>query len=142
MFVYFCHQVYKSHCNMEVTNYTKGERVYENYECRKTFAAVRDAMYMIEGKWKIPIISVLCFNKKRYSDILRDVEGISGKMLSRELKEMEINKLVIRTVVESQPITVEYELTEYGRNFRAVIDQLALWGIAHRDKIIDGTDKT
>lgn len=99
--------------------------------------AVHDAMDVLSGKWKISIIAVLCYhNKRRFSDILNDVQGISNKMLSKELKEMEMNKLVTRTVLETQPITVQYELTDYGQKLQTVIKQLATWGIEHRKKIV------
>lgn len=105
-------------------------------ECKKTLMAVQDAMYMLGGKWKISIVSALCFHPKRYSEILKDVKGISGKMLARELKEMEINKLVIRSVLDTQPVTVQYALTDYGQKLRPMIDTLALWGLEHREMII------
>lgn len=110
---------------------------HDSPECKKSIMAVHDAMDVLNGKWKISIIAALCFNKKRYSDLLRDVRGISGKMLSRELKELEINKLVKRTVLETQPVTVSYELTEYGQKLKEVINHLAVWGIEHRKKIIE-----
>lgn len=67
-------------------------------------------------RWKIPIISSIWhYNKRRFSDILNDIEGISNRMLSKELKELEINQLVKRTVLDTQPITVQYELTEHGK---------------------------
>jgi DNA-binding HxlR family transcriptional regulator len=104
-------------------------------ECKKSILAVHDAMYILGGKWKISIVASLLFGIKRYSDILKDVEGISGKMLSRELKEMELNQLIKRTVVDTQPVTVQYELTEYGTTVKPVIEILANWGAAHRQKI-------
>ncbi|WP_430401714.1 winged helix-turn-helix transcriptional regulator [Fluviicola sp.] len=106
-------------------------------ECKKTLMAVHDAMYMLGGKWKISIVAALCFHPKRYSDILRDVNGISGKMLSRELKEMEVNKLVKRTVLDTQPVTVQYALTAYGQKLKPMIDTLALWGLEHRQMIVE-----
>jgi DNA-binding HxlR family transcriptional regulator len=109
----------------------------KSYECKKTIMAVHDAMYMLGGKWKISIVTALCFHPKRYSDVLKDVEGISGKMLSRELKELETNKLVKRTVLDTQPVTVQYELTPYGHKLKPMIDQLALWGSEHRKMIIE-----
>ena len=112
------------------------ERELDNYECKMTIMAVHDAMDVLNGKWKISIVAALCFNKKRYSDLLRDVNGISGKMLSRELKEMELNQLIKRTVIDTQPVTVVYELTEYGQSLKLVINNLATWGIEHRKKII------
>ena len=77
------------------------------------------------------IIASLCFNTLRFTDLLREVEGISGKMLSRELKNLEENQLVTRTVLNTQPITVEYQLTEYGHTLKEVIDSLAKWGANH-----------
>jgi DNA-binding HxlR family transcriptional regulator len=109
----------------------------ETYECKKTIMAVHDAMYMLGGKWKISILTALCFHPKRYSDVLKDVKGISGKMLSRELKELETNKLIKRTVLNTQPVTVKYELTPYGQKLKPMIDQLALWGSEHRKMIVE-----
>ncbi|MGI4804143.1 MAG: winged helix-turn-helix transcriptional regulator [Janthinobacterium lividum] len=100
--------------------------------------AVHDAMDVLHGKWKISIISSICYyNERRFSDILSDVDGISNKMLSQELKELEINKLVKRTVIDTRPITVQYQLTEYGRTLQTIIDNLSDWGTAHR-KVITG----
>ncbi|MUV04980.1 transcriptional regulator [Flavobacterium rakeshii] len=99
--------------------------------------AVRDSMDVLNGKWKIPIISSICFyNKRRFSDILSDIEGISNKMLSKELKELEINKLITRTVLETQPVTVQYQLTQHGHTLRTIIDNLKDWGVKHREEII------
>jgi len=104
---------------------------------KKEIMAVHDAMDVLNGKWKISIISSICYyNKRRFSDILNDVEGISNKMLSKELKELEINKLVKRTVLDTQPISVQYQLTEYGMTLKTIINNLAEWGIAHRKVII------
>jgi DNA-binding HxlR family transcriptional regulator len=104
---------------------------------KKQIRAVHDAMDVLNGKWKISIISSVCyFNKRRFSDILQDVAGISNKMLSQELKDLEINKLLKRTVMDTQPVTVEYQLTEYGLTLKNVIDTLAEWGTEHRKVII------
>ena len=112
------------------------DTIHSPQECKKTILAVHDAMDVLNGKWKISIIATLCFSKKRYSDILRDINGISGKMLSRELKDMELNHFVKRTVLSTQPVVVEYELTEYGHSLKTVIGSLAAWGMEHRRKII------
>ncbi|QCR24870.1 transcriptional regulator [Pontibacter sp. SGAir0037] len=100
---------------------------------KKRIMAVHDAMDVLNGKWKISIISSVCYyNKRRFSDILNDVKGISNKMLSKELKELEMNKLIKRTVLDTQPVTVQYQLTEYGKTLQNIIDNLADWGIEHR----------
>ncbi|RKO72080.1 transcriptional regulator [Sphingobacterium puteale] len=104
---------------------------------RKHIMAVHDAMDVLNGKWKISIISSVCYyNKRRFSDILNDVKGISNKMLSKELKELEMNQLIKRIVLDTQPITVQYQLTEYGLTLKKIINTLAEWGIEHRRVIV------
>src|SRR5690606_14496628 len=114
-------------------------------ECKKEFEqdrkqemmAIHDAMDVLSGKWKIYIISSIChYNKRRFSDILNDVIGISNKMLSKELKELEINKLVKRTVLDTHPVTIQYELTKHGKTLQTIINNLTDWGIEHRKEII------
>jgi DNA-binding HxlR family transcriptional regulator len=106
-------------------------------ETRKKMRAVQDSMDALNGKWKISIISsICCYDKRRFSDILNDVIGISNRMLSKELKELEINQLIKRTVLDTQPIAVQYELTEHGNTLHSIINNLSDWGIAHRKKIV------
>lgn len=108
-------------------------------EHRKEIMAVHDTMDILNGKWKISIISSICYhNKRRFTDILKDVNGISNKMLSKELRDLEINKLIKRTVLDTQPVTIHYQLTEYGLTLKTIINDLAEWGIKHRKVIIDG----
>jgi DNA-binding HxlR family transcriptional regulator len=105
---------------------------------KKEIMAVHDAMDVLSGKWKISIISSICYyNTRRFSDILNDVNGISNKMLSKELKELEINQLLTRTVLNTQPITVQYKLTSYGLSLRTIINDLTEWGLEHR-KVVTG----
>lgn len=104
---------------------------------KKEMMAIHDAMHVLNGKWKIYIISSIChYNKRRFSDILNDVVGISNKMLSKELKELEINKLVERTVLDTHPVTVQYELTKHGKTLQTIIDNLTDWGFEHRKEIM------
>ena len=107
------------------------------YRNKKNIRAIHDAMGVLSGKWKILIITSLCYyNNRRFTDVLTDVHGISNKMLSKELKELEINKLVKRTVLDTQPITVQYELTEHGKSLQTIIHNLSDWGTEHRRVII------
>ena len=104
---------------------------------KKQMMAIQDSMDVLSGKWKIAIISSIClFNKRRFSDVLNDVVGISNKMLSKELKELEINKLIKRTVLDTQPITVQYELTKHGKSLQIIIQNLTDWGVQHRKVIV------
>ncbi|MBU2973762.1 winged helix-turn-helix transcriptional regulator [Zobellia sp. B3R18] len=105
-------------------------------ECSQTILAIHDVMDILNGKWKISIIACLCYKKMRYSELLREVKGISGRMLSRELKELEMNQLIIRNVLNTQPVTVEYEITEYGSTLKNLTNTIAEWGIKHRKRII------
>ncbi len=108
----------------------------EKKVCKHKIQAISDTMYVLSGKWKMHILVALYFGSKRYTDLLVDVEGISGKMLSRELKEMETNLLISRTIVDARPISVRYELTDYCVNLIPVISNLADWGTSHRKEII------
>ncbi|QES87847.1 winged helix-turn-helix transcriptional regulator [Rhizosphaericola mali] len=109
---------------------------------KKEIRAIQDAMDVLNGKWKINILSSIClYNNRRFSDILNDIEGISNRMLSKELKELEINQLIKRTVMDTQPISVSYNLTEHGKSLKTIINNLTDWGIRHRKMIIGNEDK-
>jgi len=98
---------------------------------------MRDAMDILRGKWKVQIVGTLLFGgKMRFMDLLRDVDGIAAKMLSKELQDLETHQLVKRTVKETKPITVEYEITPYGRSLETVIIEISQWGLAHRRNIM------
>jgi DNA-binding HxlR family transcriptional regulator len=98
--------------------------------------ALQDTIYVIGGKWKLPIINSLCNGNKRFRDIERSIPGITTRMLSRELKEMEANKLVKRTVTPDTPVIVEYTVTSYCRSFGDIILEMIKWGKQHRKKIM------
>lgn len=109
----------------------------DHSQCSRHMMAVQDAMDILSGKWKIMIIGSLSFGKKRFMELLRDVTGIGAKMLSKELKDLEDNQLVKRTVYDTKPVTVEYELTEYGATLQEVIGAIANWGSEHRRRIFN-----
>lgn len=100
-----------------------------------TFRAIRDAMETLNGSWKLPILLALKGGAKRFRQIAREVEGISDKMLSKELKDLEANLLVKRTVYDTFPPTVEYEITQHADTLQDVMLSLAKWGKLHRKKI-------
>lgn len=102
--------------------------------CKASLAAVGDALYAIGGKWKLRIIIALSEGEgcKRFNELQRTVEGISAKVLSNELKELEMNGFVKRTVYAQTPVIVEYELTEYSQTLENVLTSLREWGAMHR----------
>ncbi len=104
--------------------------------CQQHFRAFNDTLDVLSRKWTVAIIGHLASGKKRYLELQRIVEGIGTKMLSKELQGLEINGLVTRSVQNTKPVTVEYELTEYGRTLKPIIDAMASWGQQHRARII------
>ena len=104
-------------------------------KCQSSLDAVQDALYVLHGKWKLPIIIALSEGRKRFGEIQKAVKGIAPKVLSSELKTMELNGFVNRHVHNEFPVLVEYELTEYSNTLEHVIVSLRDWGIQHKDKI-------
>jgi DNA-binding HxlR family transcriptional regulator len=110
-------------------------------ECVKMLLPVKDALEILSGKWKLQIILSLSFGKKRFKQIQREIPGLTPKMLSKELKDLEANQLVDRQVFDTLPVSVEYELTNYGRTLRPLIGELHKWGDKHRKRIIANSPK-
>lgn len=120
----------------------KPKEVKTHTECTKMILPVRDALDILSGKWKLPIIISLSFGNKRFSQISKEIPNITDKMLSKELRDLETNLLVKRTVYPSVPVVVEYAMTNYGKSLEKVIDELRNWGILHRKRIIAKAKKT
>ena len=112
----------------------QAERTHES--CTKALIPVRDALDILNGKWKLPIIIALSFGNRRFSELARQIPGITDKMLSKELRELEMNELVKRTVYDSVPVVVEYSMTAYGKTLEKLIEELQAWGIMHRKRIL------
>ncbi len=99
--------------------------------------ALNDTLAVVSGKWKTPIIGALLFGKKRFKELEREIPGITARMLSKELKELEVIGMVNRTVYDSMPVSVEYELTKSGKSFSRVMDVMVEWGIQHRECVMN-----
>jgi DNA-binding HxlR family transcriptional regulator len=102
--------------------------------------ALQDTLYFIGGKWRIPVINSLCNGHKRFREIERSIPGITTRMLSKELKDMELNKLVTRTVYDDIPVLIEYEPTAYCQTFGKIIEEMIHWGREHRKMIKNKND--
>jgi DNA-binding HxlR family transcriptional regulator len=111
------------------------ERTHE--ECTKAILPVRDALDILSGKWKLPILIALTFGNKRFTQLAKQIPGITDKMLSKELRDLEVNQLVKRTVYDAVPVVVEYSMTPYGKTLEKLIDELQNWGVKHRKRIIN-----
>jgi DNA-binding HxlR family transcriptional regulator len=111
----------------------------EKVNLKDSLLSVRDALDILGGKWKIPILLSLSCGKKRFKEIQRDLNGITAKILSKELKELEMNQIITRTVSEDTPFGVEYSVTIYCKSLEKIIDGLKEWGDHHRALIFKGT---
>ncbi|TSJ38888.1 helix-turn-helix transcriptional regulator [Mucilaginibacter corticis] len=105
--------------------------------CAAGVSGIRDAVYVLNGKWKLPLIFTLTEGPKRFKDIQRSLGDITPKILSKELKELELNEFVVRTVYSTTPVTVIYELTPYSKSLKQVLHELRDWGINHRQRIVN-----
>ena len=105
--------------------------------CGENLAAVEDALYVISGKLKLKIIIVLQeMGNVRFNELQRLIPGISARVLSNELKDLELNGFVKRVVhAEQTPVVVEYISTDYSKTLKNVIMSLSEWGRSHKNNI-------
>ena len=109
--------------------------VHSVASCKKARLAIQDTLDVVGGKWKLVLISVLRTGKKKFNELSREC-NISPRILSKELQELESNGLVSRTVCNTKPVTVEYQLTPYSKTLSAVTKAMHKWGMAHREKVM------
>ncbi len=95
-------------------------------ECMEVYAA-----NIVGGQWTLAICCHLLNGKMRFGELRKRIPYITERMLALQLKKMEKNKLVQRTVFAEVPLRVEYELTESGLKLRPILKQLEIWGIDH-----------
>ncbi|GAA4154939.1 hypothetical protein GCM10022217_12560 [Chryseobacterium ginsenosidimutans] len=124
----------------EVKSKKAKEILSEPHNQKEEVQALQDAIYVIGGKWKLPIINSLCNGNRWFREIERSIPGITTRMLSRELKEMEANQIIVRTVIPSNPVLVEYTVTDYCYSFGDIILEMIKWGKQHRWKLKTVTD--
>lgn len=110
-------------------------RKMEHKECTSALLPVRDTLDIIGGKWTILILISIWEGNKHFREIERSIPKLSTKVLSSELKNMEANQLITRTVINGFPVRTEYKSTEYSKTLKKVIAELQNWGLSHREKI-------
>ncbi|MGK9123867.1 helix-turn-helix transcriptional regulator [Olivibacter jilunii] len=110
----------------------------EREPSKESMLALRDAIELLGGKWKICILRNLSFGEMRFKDLQQMVVGISPKILSKELLHLEQNLLITRTVNNTRPVTVSYAITDHALQTLPVIDALLEFGLKHRKKIKTG----
>lgn len=111
--------------------------IHTEDRCSKAKLAIRDTLDVVGGKWKLVLLSILRNGKRGFNELSREA-GISPRILSKELQELEMNGLVSREVCNTKPVTVQYELTEYSETLGEVLIAMEKWGNLHRQKVISG----
>lgn len=104
-------------------------------ECYRKYLPLKDAVELLSGKWKIPIILILLSGNKRYKELNELIAGISSKVLSTELQDLEQNLLICK-ISDPQLNVVKYSLTEHGKSLEPLIDVILKWGQSHRKLIL------
>lgn len=105
-------------------------------ECTRGIMALEDTLYVIGGKWKLKIINALrTGGSSRFNQLQQTVTGISARILSKELKELELNGFVKRKVYTDTPVVVIYEITPYSDTLETLLNEMIKWGTTHKDKI-------
>ncbi len=120
---------------METTTDKIGLEPLSTAQCQGKLMAVGDALYVIGGKWKLRIIIALSEGHNRFNELQRVLDGISARVLSAELKDLELNGFVKRVVHTGMPVVVEYQPTDYTHTLKDVLNSLASWGEMHREKL-------
>ena len=106
-----------------------------NENCIRTFSGLDDALYVIGGKWRLKIVTALFDRASRFNEIQRAVTGISAKVLTDELRHLELNGFIKRNATDDSAV-IQYELTDYSQTLRSVVHALHEWGKAHKKKIM------
>ncbi|MEI2754967.1 MAG: helix-turn-helix domain-containing protein [Chitinophagaceae bacterium] len=97
---------------------------------------VQDVIELIGGRWRGSILASLCDKEKRFNELKRDLGSITPRTLTKELKYLEMNKLVSREVETESAVSVVYSLTKHGKSLEPLIAQIVIWGQKHRKVVI------
>ena len=108
----------------------------EHTACESALLPVRDTLDVIGGKWKLLILISIWEGNRHFREIERSIPKLSTKVLSKELKDMEENRLITRTVLNGFPVRTLYTPTEHSKSLEKVVIELHNWGVNHRKEII------
>lgn len=97
---------------------------------------VQNVIDMIGGRWRGAILASLCDKEKRFNELKRDLGSITPRTLTKELKYLEMNKLVSREVETESAVSVVYSLTKHGKSLEPLIGQIVIWGQKHRKVVL------
>ena len=107
----------------------------DHKECMSSLLPVKDTLEIIGGKWKLLILISIAEGNKHFREIERSIPNLSTKVLSKELKDLEENKLINRSIINGFPVRTEYTVTNHAKTLQKVIKELHNWGLQHRKEI-------
>ncbi|MGS4347134.1 winged helix-turn-helix transcriptional regulator [Myroides odoratus] len=111
-------------------------------QCKTQILGIKDSMSILSGKWKLHILGTLMMHEKlRFMELQRTLGDISAKVLSKELRDLELNQLIHRTEIDGAIVAVEYAISDFGITLTPVIQALANWGNTYRQEIINQMEK-
>lgn len=96
---------------------------------------VNVTLKVIGGKWKPLLMWLIAQETMRFNELQKSMPGVTQKMLTQQLRELEADGLVQRTVYPVVPPKVEYSLTEYGKTLEPVLKAMATWGNSHKSRL-------
>ncbi|MCP2165033.1 transcriptional regulator, HxlR family [Goodfellowiella coeruleoviolacea] len=99
--------------------------------------AIEVAVSVLGGKWKLVIVEYLLEHPHRFGELHRRLPGITQRMLTRQLRELEADGIITRTVHHQVPPRVDYDLTDAGRRFAPAAEQLRLWGAWYKRQLVE-----
>lgn len=107
---------------------------HEKY-CSSFGCPIEAALEAIGGKWKGVILFHLQSGTKRFNELKKLIPGITQRMLTKQLRELEIDQIVLRKIFPEVPPKVEYSLTDFGQTLTPILTTLQEWGIEYIDKL-------
>ena len=107
---------------------------HERYDCNFG-CPVEAALEALGGKWKGLILFHLKDEKRRFNELRRLIPDITQRTLTRQLRELEIDQIVARTIYPEVPPRVEYELTDFGKTLIPILEALYKWGKEYIDRL-------
>lgn len=111
------------------------QKIYTDTEMRH----LQDALYVLNGKWKLYIVRAMAQGHNRFSDLKNALKNITPRMLSKELKELETNHIITKVVHEEDyPSWTEYQFTDYSKALAPMMDDLINWAASHRQELFAG----
>ncbi len=108
---------------------------HEKYNCN-IGCPVEASLEVIGGKWKGLILFHLQGETKRFNELRKLIPDVTQRMLTKQLRELEADKIVLRKVYPEVPPKVEYSLTEFGETLTPILSALKVWGTEYIDKLI------